>query len=201
MNYSQLRHLKYLYKTLGDDTRMLMFGHLCQGERNVTELATLTGKQEATISHHLSKLRAVGLLNLRTDGNQRYYRIDPRGLQWLKSWTNDIENMPLEVDTSKPDTSWVENYELDEQDKKVLKDYAPEGRLMQIPSKQKKLLAVLNWIICAFEADRTYTEKEVNEILKRFHDDFASLRRDLIDFRYLDREKAGNTYWVVQHDD
>ncbi len=201
MNVSELQHLKYLYKTLADDTRMLMVGHLCQGERNVTELAAITGKQEATISHHLSKLRAVGLLNLRIEGTQRFYRIDPRGLEWLKQWTMEIENMPLTVDMSQPDTGWIDRLNLDEQDKKVLKDYAPEKYLVQIPRKQKKLIAVLNWIFTAFEEGRTYTEKEVNEIIKTFHSDYATLRRDLVDFRYLGREKAGNTYWVLPDDE
>ena len=68
-----------------------------------------------------------------------------------------------------------------------------DGRLHTIPSKHSKLLVVLDHLAQSFEPGRTYPEAEVNEILRRFHPDFAALRRYLVDEQFLARQ-AGN-YW------
>ena len=78
----------------------------------------------------------------------------------------------------------------------MLKDYTINGRLKQIPAKQKKLLVILHWLAGQFEPDRKYTEREVNEILTRYHPDYASLRRDLIDALTLDAE-IGNVVEIT----
>jgi hypothetical protein len=50
-----------------------------------------------------------------------------------------------------------------------------------------KRLVVLDHLACLFEPGRRYPEPEVNELLKRFHDDYAMLRRYLVDDGFLDR--------------
>jgi hypothetical protein len=68
--------------------------------------------------------------------------------------------------------------------------------LKTFPAQQKKYLVILEGhILKAFEFDRRYTEKEVNEILKRFNDDYASIRRDMIIFKYMTRENG--IYWRI----
>jgi hypothetical protein len=69
----------------------------------------------------------------------------------------------------------------------------PDGRLSVVPTKRSKRLVVLDHIAQRFEPGRRYTEAEVNEVLTGFHDDYAALRRYLVDERFLDRE-AG-VYW------
>jgi len=68
-----------------------------------------------------------------------------------------------------------------------------DGRIKEMPVKQPKLIEVLSWLATAFEPDRRYSEKEVNEIIQQFHPDYCTLRRALIDYRKLTR--ANNTYW------
>ena len=46
-----------------------------------------------------------------------------------------------------------------------------------------------------FEAGRDYSEPEVNAILREAHDDVATLRRELVDYRYLVR--ADGVYRVA----
>ena len=58
-----------------------------------------------------------------------------------------------------------------------------------------KLLIILNFIVDAFSFDANYTEKEVNTILRRFHVDTATLRRNLIDHGLMARESDGTKYW------
>jgi hypothetical protein len=52
---------------------------------------------------------------------------------------------------------------------------------------------ILRYLAEQFEWDRRYTEKEVNEILGRTHEDYASLRRYLVDSLYLARDHE--VYW------
>ncbi len=79
-------------------------------------------------------------------------------------------------------------------DQRVLQNFlTPDGHLRTIPSKQSKLLVVLDHLSQSFEPGRTYPEAEVNEILTGFHPDFAALRRYLVENGFLTRED--NVYW------
>ena len=61
------------------------------------------------------------------------------------------------------------------------------------PSKHAKLLVVLDHLAQAFEPGRRYPEPEVNEVLERFHPDYAALRRYLVEDQFLTREDG--VYW------
>lgn len=71
-----------------------------------------------------------------------------------------------------------------------------DGRLKTLDIKEKSKLVVLREIAKRFEAERVYSEKEVNEILKTAYDDFVALRRYLIDYGFLDRKPDGSRYWL-----
>jgi hypothetical protein len=62
------------------------------------------------------------------------------------------------------------------------------------PSKRKKQWAILYMISKAFHEDQSYSEKEVDAILKTYHEDYVRLRRDLIDFKFFIRTKDGSIY-------
>lgn len=79
---------------------------------------------------------------------------------------------------------------------KTLRAFMPADTLTAIPMKRKALVVILLEILPAFASDRIYTEKEVNSILGSFHPDFARLRRELIDYRYLARNSHTGRYWV-----
>ena len=70
-----------------------------------------------------------------------------------------------------------------------------QGRLKSIPVKPGKRAIVLDRLAQAFEPERRYPEKEVNEVLLRFHEDYCTLRRFLVDSRLLHR--AEGQYWRV----
>jgi hypothetical protein len=71
--------------------------------------------------------------------------------------------------------------------------FIKNGRLVIWPSKRSKLLPVLDHIAQEFEPGETYPEAEVNEVLRRYNDDYAALRRYLVDEAFLSRD-AG-VYW------
>jgi hypothetical protein len=75
------------------------------------------------------------------------------------------------------------------------------GRLKTFSMKEKNKLAVLKHIMNRFETDRSYTEKEVNEIIGEIYDDFVTIRRYLIEFAFMDRKPNGSSYWVKAGDD
>ena len=70
-----------------------------------------------------------------------------------------------------------------------------DGRLAQIPAKRKTRAAALLEVLTRFEPGRVYTEPEVNEVLLGVHPDFAYLRRELVNYHYL--ERAEGRYRVV----
>jgi len=97
----------------------------------------------------------------------------------------ELSNVAAEVDA-------------DAYDKKVIRDYTrKDGSLKTLPAQRKKLEAILRYIVKAFEPDKRYSEKQVNEILKRYHDDTATLRRELVGFGLMQREGGGGEYWRV----
>jgi hypothetical protein len=79
-------------------------------------------------------------------------------------------------------------------DERVLQNFlGTDGRLRTIPTKHSKLLVVLDHFSQRFEPGQTYPEAEVNDILRRFHPDYAALRRYLVENGFLTREN--NVYW------
>ena len=62
-----------------------------------------------------------------------------------------------------------------------------DGRLAQIPAKRKTRAGALLEVLTRFEPGRVYTEPEVNELLSGVHPDFAYLRRELVNYHYLER--------------
>ncbi|WP_062109812.1 DUF2087 domain-containing protein [Bacillus niameyensis] len=93
-----------------------------------------------------------------------------------------------------------ERYGIDQNEReKVVKTYFKnglEGSIDTIPSKEKKKIIILQHILKRFEPGTTYSEKEVNTILKTVHPDFVSLRRHLIEYGFMDRNDDGSAYWV-----
>jgi hypothetical protein len=70
-----------------------------------------------------------------------------------------------------------------------------EGRLAQVPAKRKTRAGALLEVLTRFEPGRIYSEPEVNEVLLGVHEDFAYLRRELVNYHYL--ERSDGRYRVV----
>jgi hypothetical protein len=64
------------------------------------------------------------------------------------------------------------------------------GKLNTIPAQYKKMLIILDELVKAFDTGRTYTEREVNITIADFHDDFCTLRREMVDAGLLSRENG-----------
>lgn len=78
-------------------------------------------------------------------------------------------------------------------EEKVLRTFIVDGRLQTTQMKREKRLIVLHYISRVFEPGVRYPEKDVNVALRAFHDDYAALRRYLVEEEFLSR--ADNVYW------
>jgi DNA-binding transcriptional ArsR family regulator len=190
-----LQELAQFFKTLADENRLKIAGLAASGEYRVSDLAQELGLTEPTVSHHVTKLRGAGLLNLNQVGTNRYYRLNAAMLATMLDHAAHLEAIVRKTPQPRPDMSWVDDLDLDEQDRKVLRDYCVGQRLKQIPAKEKKLVAVLRWLATRFEPGVQYSEREVNAIIEQVHPDYATLRRELVDFHFLEREGGGGSYW------
>lgn len=70
---------------------------------------------------------------------------------------------------------------------KAIRSFFDGERLRSIPTRRRARAAVLMHLLSRFERGRDYPEREVNDILSAAHDDVATLRRELVDYRWLQR--------------
>lgn len=180
---NKTEYLLEFFKVLADDNRLKIIGLLARQSYSVEELAAILDLSSATVSHHLSRLVKAGLVQATVDQHYHVYSLQ---LQTLRDRAQQL----LARETWQEPT---EELDLDAYDRKVLRDYTEEGRLKSIPRQRKKRDAILRYLVALFELERQYTEREVNEIISTFHDDYATLRRELIDGRFMARERE--TYW------
>ena len=177
------------FKALADDSRLKIVGILANQECSVEELAVLLHLKEPTISHHLTKLNELKLVKMRSSGSTQLYKLDSEILQ----------SFSKEIFTSVEMDSLIEDGDTQVWENKVLKNYIASDRanshprLQEIPASRKKRLVILKWLANHFEIGVNYPEPKVNEILKRYHPDCATLRRELIGYQLMQRKNA--VYW------
>jgi predicted transcriptional regulator len=179
-------YLLEFFKALADEKRLQIVGLLARQEYSVEELAAILDLSSATVSHHLRRLVKAGLVQARAD---QHYHVYSLKLQTLRDMSQQILSQDKLQETT-------EHLDLDAYDRKVLRDYMEDGRLKLIPRQWKKREVILRYLVEQFEWDQRYTEREVNEIISRTHDDFATLRRQLIDSRRMARER--DVYWRIE---
>lgn len=174
------------FKALADANRLKIIGLLAQGERSVEEMAALLDVRDSTVSHHLSSLAHAGLVSARPES---YYNIYSLNVEKI----NEMAKRLLAEETLQ---AQIEGVDLDAYDRRVVENFmSPDGRLKAIPAQYKKLKAILSYVVEAFEPGIRYSEKQVNEMLSRYHDDTARLRRELVEEGLMRREGGGGEYW------
>lgn len=196
MNKVEQQDFLALLKALADEQRLTMLGLMNWQERTVKELAEFLSLSEATVSHHISKLRNAGLLNIRMAGTQHFYMVNDTRLSAFKHYVAQIERPVVERQVTISDEAWIDALEgWSEKDKKVLRDYTFNEKLTQIPAKDAKWIIILRWIASKFEIDVRYTEREINAVILEIHPDYATIRRNMIAYGFMERERGGVYYW------
>ncbi|MBS4198738.1 metalloregulator ArsR/SmtB family transcription factor [Bacillus sp. FJAT-49732] len=176
----QLNKIVEFHKALGDLTRIKIIALLQQGPLHGQAIAEKLGLKPPTITHHIAKLREVGLIRERRDKNTIYFSLNTKILEMnanaiLSVGTGGVSNMEMSV-TEEERIKIIQNF------------FTKEGKLKNYPAQRKKKLVVLTHMVKGLEFGRVYPEKEINEYLKQFHEDYATLRRELIMCQYMYRE-------------
>lgn len=183
MTETEIAPLLRFFKALAHESRLRLLGFLAQRARTVQELASLLGLTEPTTSHHLGLLREAGLVSLRVEGNLHWYDFESSELAPLAKSVLSRQNV----------AHWAGETRGEKPDRLIQNYLEPDGRLRLIPASRKKRYPVLAWLAAHFDLDRRYREAEVNQILQTRHWDSATLRRELVGYRMLTREKG--MYW------
>ena len=68
-------------------------GELAQGELSVNDIADALGVRQPQASKHLRVLREVGLVSVREEGKQRFYRLHGAGLKPIHDWVQTYEHL------------------------------------------------------------------------------------------------------------
>ncbi|MGP1386420.1 MAG: metalloregulator ArsR/SmtB family transcription factor [Thainema sp.] len=181
----QVETLLAFFKALANESRLKLIGLLAQREHSVEELAALLNLKEPTVSHHLAKLKQLELVQMRQDKNTHFYKLDQKTLETMTKalfTPEQIVELTTDIDTD----AW---------EAKILRSYFVDGRLQELPASRKKRWVVLKWLVNQFDEDRQYAEKEVNAVLKPFHADVATLRREFIGYNMMQR--AQGNYWRI----
>lgn len=187
MSQDEMNTLLEFFKVLANESRLKIVGILAGGERTVGELAAMLGVKEPTVSQHLSMLKHYNLVSVRSEGNYRYYAFNPKTLEGMSKDVFSREKLAALVQGS-PEMG-------DAYERKVFQTFFEGERLVQFPASEKKWRVILRWLADRFEWDRRYTEKEVNELLTRHHEDYATIRRELVERGFMQRERG--VYWRV----
>lgn len=161
-----------LLKLLADETRLAILNLLLKEDSYVEKIACELSLTPATICYHLKKMESAGVVKC---SRSQFYMI--------YSLNREIFDKPLfELIKGDEIANTEEKYR-----KAVLSNFFKYGRLTQIPTQRKKREIVLSEILKQFEPCREYTEKEVNEIILRYHEDYCTIRREMIAFGMMTR--------------
>jgi hypothetical protein len=163
---------------LADDDRRRVFAALVLGGSTLDEVRAATGLTSRRAATALARL-VSGDLVVRSDRGDHVllgeaFRLAAVAAAPARPGPDPTDDMP-------------------EDDARILRRYFRGGRLTQIPSQLSRRRVVLDRLAQEFDVGSRYSERQVNAILRRFHEDVASLRRFLVDEGFLDR--AAGEYW------
>jgi DNA-binding CsgD family transcriptional regulator len=156
-------------------------------------IAQIVGIAQSTVRNHRFKLREkekqaklyLALMQSLEDKTKRSIKQADSGV------IEEIHQSATMID---------DRYNITDEDRnKTIKAYMNEsGALNQFPAKEKKKIILLREIMKNFKHDQEYCEEEVNKILERIYSDYATIRRALIEYGFLDRSNDCSVYRVKE---
>lgn len=157
------------------------------------EVAAKLGVAQSTIRNHRYKLRE----------KEKQAKLFLAMMDLLTNSTkNKISKLEKEVicDPHKTATNLDDRYNITDKEKEdTIKTHMNDtGALKSYPSKEKKKIIVLQEITKNFTKGKSYSEKEINRVLKRIYEDYVTIRRALIEYGLIERTNDCNSYWVKE---
>ena len=175
-----------IFKCLSDTSRLRIVQSLTQGDMYTELLAERLELTPSTVSFHMKKLEDAGLVVSR---KEQYYTLYSLRREILDATLSElVVSSPEQIDEEqKREAAYRE---------KVIKSFFKYGKLVSIPVQRKKRLICYEKIAELFEIGRPYGEAEVNELISSVHEDYCTIRRDMIGDGTLTRD--GSTYVRVR---
>ena len=168
-----------ILRALADPERLAIAGALARADASPSGLAHALDLPLKRVRSHLNRLTTAGVARLNDD--RASYRLDPETLRWAAEQVGPPREAGLALGAATED------------EEAVLRTFFRGGRLTEIPAKESKRRVVLERIALEFEPGVRYDEREVNVVVGRFHNDYAALRRSLVDEGFLERDHG--SYW------
>ena len=184
----QTEQAAQLFKCLSDPSRLSIVSALSGEPMHVERLAERLGLSSSTVSFHLKKLQDAGLVDSQKEQYYAVYRLKTELLT-----KSVLSLLPREATEQEKQLAREEAAR-----RKVLSTFFVDGRLTAIPVQRKKRRVILEEIASRFEPGKRYPEREVNLIISEMHDDFCTLRRELICEGLMERDHG--VYWRTQAD-
>lgn len=172
--------LARLLKTIADETRLRILGLLAERARTGKELAEALDLSAPTISHHMRKLVDAGIVLADADAQRQWYSLNATMLRETRRQPVE-DNLPRLTEGASDEERFRA---------KVIRDFFDGERLKSIPAQRKRRVIVLQHLLERFKPGQTYTEREVNDLLRPAHDDVATLRREMTDYGYFQRDRG-----------
>ena len=175
-----------LLKCMADKSRLQILKSLAMEDMYVERLAERLNLTAPTISFHLKKLQDAGAVS---SYKNQYYT-----MYSLNSAVFEVRLMDiLREESAEADVQQERDLKYRQ---KVIDTFFEYGKLKAIPAQRKKRRIVLEEILKDFEMGRTYDEKEVNLIIAAYHDDFCTIRREMILEGLMMRDHQ--SYWRIE---
>ncbi|MCK9287074.1 MAG: DUF2087 domain-containing protein [Sphaerochaetaceae bacterium] len=183
----QLLHVDNKYNTLTDNQKELLF--LMYSDRSDKEIAKVLGISPSTVRHQRFVFREKAK-------QARMYLAQYEAVTETRSDTEQTL-VPIHANATMVDDRYVvtekERVEILNAEFETLSPL----KLKRFPKKEKRKLVILARIAEQLEPGRTYTEKELNDILVTVFEDYVVLRRYLIEYGFMDRTSDGKEYWLT----
>jgi hypothetical protein len=159
-----------IFKCLADKSRLLIISNLLQEPMYVELLSQRLELTPSTVSFHLKKLETCNIVSSKKEQYYTMYYINEEILNsTLRSFFNE-QASNTEV--------WDERQNAYRE--KIIKSFFEYGKLKSIPVQRKKRRIILEEILQSFDVGKEYKERDVNIIIADYHDDFCTIRREMI---------------------
>jgi hypothetical protein len=179
-----LQPLMALATALLDTDRLRIAGLLAAAPANPMQLERDTSISHRDLLRHLDSLQSFGIVKLqdpapRDPDHYSVYELNAAAFRAARQAMGKYKGVRKRPSDSRELT---------------LETFMPDGKLTAFPMKQAQILVILDSVAAHFDAEKSYTEREINAILAEITDDFATLRRYLVDYGYLSRTSDGSVY-------
>lgn len=157
------------------------------------EIAIKLGVAQSTIRNHRFKLRE----------KEKQARLFLSMMELISENTQkkvNILDKDILCDAHKTATTIDDRYNItDKERESTIKNYMDEsGAIKTFPAKEKKKIIILSEVVKNFSKGKKYSEREINRILQRIFEDYATIRRAMVEYGFIERSNDCSSYWVKE---